>query len=256
MCSSALRRSQLGSPFRWRGNWDSGQHAHACLSLGHETSQVSVLCRRGFSLPLACFLALFFFLRANPLWQANDFNERVLQQMRAAEEESEAIRENQLEPYAKRRIGALSEQELRQIVQAHKQIIVVLGHGVDVAKQTPAYRDQKVEEKRQKVIGLLDLKIANYERRTWQVIVNPALRDRIRLATLFFTTRPNRSLIAHLQAAKKNPLRRPKRVSMNKLPNLAALAICWTPLDRNRPTLDWKNLARKRRTILLSFSTY
>ena len=61
----------------------------------------------------------------------------------------------------------------------------MLRQGVAVGKQRSAYRDQKVEEDRQKVIAILDRRIAEAERRTWQVIVNPAVRDPIRLATRF-----------------------------------------------------------------------
>jgi rhomboid protease GluP len=153
---------------------------HGCL---YGQRSIKILSGLGAILfPFACFGALFVALRSTPQFEAYDFIVRVRPQMLAAEKEANDIRDQNF----KRRLGALSEQELRQAIQAQKQIIDALRKGVDAGKRVSAYRNSKLEEERQKDIGILEQRIAEVERRNWQENVSPAVHDEIRLASRFF----------------------------------------------------------------------
>ncbi len=136
-------------------------------------------------LPFACLGALYASMRSEPQWEAYDFHDRVLSQMVAAEKEAEDIRQNRIVPVLKRRLGALTEEELSGIVQSQKDVYQAFSKGLEVGKQTRPYRDKRVEEARQQFIELLERRISENQRWEWQTIVNPAVRDEIRLANLF-----------------------------------------------------------------------
>jgi hypothetical protein len=153
----------------------------------HGTGILKILATIGLVLfPLACFAALFMGLKANPEWEALEFDLRRLPKMVAAEAEANKVIDSKLQPLMQRRLQGLSEQELREVVQAQKEVVESLGEGERIGRDGSPYKDPKVESARQRSIQLLKKRISDVERETWQFFISPAAHDEKRLAMRVF----------------------------------------------------------------------
>jgi hypothetical protein len=152
----------------------------------HGTGIVKILATIGLVLfPLACFAALFLGLKANPEWDALEYEYRREPKMVAAEVAANKIIDSTLQPLWERPLQRLSEQELRDAIQAQQEAVKALREGAQIGNEQPTYRDSKVESVRQANVLRFEHNIAVVEGHTW-LLVSPAARDEMRQAMRVF----------------------------------------------------------------------
>jgi hypothetical protein len=129
-----------------------------------------------------CFAGVLYVQRSQPGFERADYDLRFLPKVTAAANLAEAIISSKLNPILVRQFQGVSEQELRDSVIAEKEIVQALEQAIAIARQAPAYKDARVENERQREIQSLERRIGEVERKTWQGLLGPAMRDELRLS--------------------------------------------------------------------------
>lgn len=133
--------------------------------------------------PVLCFAGVVVAQRSNPNWEGLEYDFRRFPQMESAEKDANAIVEAKLQPVFQRQFQGLSEKDLRDAVQAEHEAVLAYQKGLEIAQKPPAYNDPRVENGRQMAQQLFEHRISTIELKTWQLLINPAIRDELRLAS-------------------------------------------------------------------------
>lgn len=132
--------------------------------------------------PVLCLAGVVVAQRTDSSWEGLEYNFRRLPQMEAAEKSASAIIDAKLQPILLRQAQGLSEQDLREAVLAQHETVLAFEKGLEAARKPPAYTDSRVENARQKGVQYFERKISDVERKTWQLLLSPAVRDELRIS--------------------------------------------------------------------------
>jgi membrane associated rhomboid family serine protease len=173
--------------------------------------------------PLACFAGVVIAQRSDPKWEKTEYELRRLPQMEAARDYADSIDNSKLRPLMARQLQGLSEQELREAIQAEREIVEALQKGVKLAREPPDYKDPNVENARQAFVRSCELRIGEVELPTWQGLVKPAARDELRLAARVFRQKAQPLLTLPPAARQKESLEEAQSALQEQVGKLAGM---------------------------------
>ena len=179
--------------------------------------------RSGLAVPVLCFAGVVVAQRSNPSWEGLDYDLRRLPQMESADKDANAIIESKLQPIFLRQLQGLSDQDLREVVVAQRDTVAAMQKGLEVARKPPAYTNPLVENARQRGINHFESKIGEVERKSWQVLISPAVRDELRIAARLMRQKAQPLLALPVAAREKESREEAQTALQEELGKLAGL---------------------------------